>query len=99
MATFLVKRNVGGAGPHDYDAALFRALSCVYDFPGLKWLNSFWDRDAGVSYCVYEGESVEQIYQHSALAHIPCDEVCPVLATGPDTYEAGRIAELETTQT
>lgn len=98
MTTFLVKRNITGAGPNDYDAALFRALSCVYDFPGLKWMHSFWDREAGVSYCVYEAASVEQIHQHAALAHIPCDEVHPVLATGPDTYEAGRIAELETSQ-
>ena len=89
MTTFLVKRNIKGAGPNDYDAALFRALSCVYDFPGLKWMHS---------YCVYEAASVEQIHQHAALAHIPCDEVHPVLATGPDTYEAGRIAELETSQ-
>ena len=96
MAQYLVKRNVQGAGPHDYDAALFRALSCIYDFPGLKWKHSFWDRERGVSFCVYEAESVDQIYQHAALAHIPCDEVSEVLATGPDTYEAGRIAELET---
>jgi len=96
MTTYLVKRNIAGAGPNDYDAALFRALSCVYDFPGLKWLHSFWDREGAVSYCVYEAESIEQIYEHSALAHIPCDEVSVVLATGPDTYEAGRIAELET---
>jgi len=98
MALYLVKRNIPGAGPHDYDAALFRALSCVYDFPGMRWLHSFWDRDAGVSYCIYEADSETQIHDHAALAHIPCDEVHAVLATGPDTYEAGRIAELETSQ-
>jgi hypothetical protein len=44
---------------------------------------------------VYEANSETQIHDHAALAHIPCDEVHVVLATGPDTYEAGRIAELE----
>jgi hypothetical protein len=95
---YLVKRNIPGAGPHDYDAALFRALSCVYDFPGLQGVQSSWDREAAVAYCVYEAESVQPIHQHAALAHIPCDEVSAILATGPDTYEAGRIAELETSQ-
>jgi hypothetical protein len=99
MALYLVKRNIQGAGPTDYDAALFRALSCVYDFPGLKWLHSFWDRESGISYCVYEAVSVEQIHAHSELSHIPCDEVSVVVASGPDTYEAGRLAELETSQT
>ena len=96
MALYLVKRNIQGAGPHDYDAALFRALSCVYDFPGMRWLHSFWDRESGVSYCVYEADNEAQIHDHAALAHIPCDEVHAVLGTGPDTYEAGRIGELET---
>jgi hypothetical protein len=96
MTTYLIKRNVGDAGPNEYDAALFRALSCVYDFPGLKWLHSYWDRGTGVAYCVYEAVSVDQIQRHADLAQIPCDEVLEVLVSAPDTYEAGRIAEMAT---
>jgi hypothetical protein len=95
MALFLIKRDVRGATATDYDAAIFRAISCVYDFEGLNWVHSYWDREAGFSYCIYEAESAEQLHQHAERAQIPCDEVYPVAHMVPEAYEAGRLNEVE----
>ena len=95
MALFLIKRDVRGATPTDYDAAAFRAISCAYDYEGLRWVHSYWDRESGFSYCVYEAQSIEQIRQHSQRAHIACDEVYPVSHMVPEAYSAGRLGEVE----
>ena len=93
MALFLIKRDVRGASDTDYDAAVFRAISCSYEFAGLYWVQSYWDRESGYSYCVYEAESAEQVRQHSVKSQIACDEVYPVTHIAPDGYTASRQTE------
>jgi hypothetical protein len=95
MPLFMIKRDVNGATPMDYDAAVFRAISCAYDFEGLRWVHSYWDRESGNSYCVYEAQSPEQLRQHSQRSHISCDEIYPVAQIVPESYAAGRSSELE----
>jgi hypothetical protein len=99
MALFMIKRNVQGASPTDYDAAVFRAISCAYEFDGLRWVRSYWDRQSGYSYCIYEADSAEQIREHSTLSQIACDEVFQVTDIDPESYDAGRLNELEPTTT
>jgi hypothetical protein len=86
MAYFLIKRSVPGATQDDIDAASFRAITCAFYFPGLRWLRSFWDRDAGVIHCVYEAKDEAEVYAHAQRARIPCDEVRMVNPFGPDDY-------------
>lgn len=88
MPLFTIVRNVPGDTRDDIDAASLRAIICAFEFPGLRWVRSFWDQDRGQLLCVYEGDSVDQIREHSRRSRIPCDEVHPVVEFGPDEYVA-----------
>jgi len=89
MPLFMIKRKVPDATQEDVDAALFRAMACMFQFSGMKWLNTYWDRTNGQSYCVYEARDEEQIRAHASRAHIPCDEIWPVEGIDPSQYIAG----------
>ena len=78
MPLFLIRRDVQGADRGEIDAGAWRAVSCAYNFEGLKWISSYWDTEGGRVFCVYEAENADQIRMHSRLARIPCDEVTPV---------------------
>jgi len=90
MALFLIKRGVPGSDQGDIDAAVFRSMACVYQFPGMRWITSYWDQANGISYCVYEAASREQIEAHSARAQIPCDDVWEVSSVDPSQYIGSR---------
>jgi hypothetical protein len=89
MALFIIKRNSPNATQSDIDAGLFRAMSCMYQFSGLKWITTYWDRANELSYCIYEAASEEQIQAHSARALIPCDEILSVENFNPSQYVGG----------
>jgi hypothetical protein len=95
MPLFLIRRDVTGATQTDYDAGVFRAISCAYDYEGLRWIHSYWDREGGMSYCLYEARSIDQIKQHSQRSQIACDEVLPVSHVQPEMYTAGRLSQAE----
>jgi hypothetical protein len=86
VALFLIKRVIGDASQTEVDGAIFRAKACAYDFPGLHWQHSYWDKSAGITYCIYEAESKEQIVAHSRRASLICDEVSAVSLLSPDQY-------------
>jgi hypothetical protein len=88
MPLFLIKRAIPGATASDYDAAVFRAMSCAYEFDGLRWVTSYWDEDGGYSYCVYEAQDADQVEQHSHRAQIACDEVFPIVQVNPADYRS-----------
>jgi hypothetical protein len=88
MALFIIKRVIGESSQTDVDAAIFRARACAYDFPGLRWVHSYWHREAGITYCIYEAESKEQIVAHSQRASLICDEVWPVSLLAPEQYRS-----------
>ena len=86
MALYLIRRNLGHAAQGDLDAASIRALSCLYNYQGLRWLTSYWNEASGQIYCLYDAQSEEQIVAHSAQSRIPCDEIIPVQQVDPEEY-------------
>ena len=90
MPLFLVKRVVGDVTQTEVDAAVFRAKACAYEFSGLQWLSSYWHKEGGISYCVYEAESKEQLEAHAVRAQVECDEVWPVSLLTPEQYSSSR---------
>ena len=94
MGVYLIRRELGPATQEDVDAASIRALSCVFNYQGLRWVTSYWDETKGTIYCVYEAENEQQIIEHSAQSRIPCDEISPVQVVNPEEYAAQMPAAL-----
>ena len=86
MPLFTIERRVPGASSDDIDAAGFRAAACAFNYSGLRWISSYWDRSADRILCIYEADSAEQIKHHSMRARIPCDTVTEVQAIDPSRY-------------
>jgi hypothetical protein len=86
MPLFTIRREVPGADRTEIDAAAFRAIVCAYEYPGLRWVRSYWDAEAGELSCLYEAESAQQIEEHSRRSRIPCDAVREVIQFGPEEY-------------
>jgi hypothetical protein len=99
MALFLIKRYVGEATQTEVDAAIFRAMSCAYQFDGMRWVTSYWDKEGGYTYCVYEAESKEHIQEHARRASLTCDEVFTVSQLGPEQYPSSRTCLTEEAST
>ena len=97
MALFLIRRDVPGITQEEVDAAAYRAITCAFYYAGLKWLQSYWDRDAGIIHCVYEARSAEDIFEHAQVARIPCNDVREVHTFGPETYTSEEVPELAKT--
>lgn len=89
MALFLIRRHVPAATQEDIDAAAVRAIACALEFPGLRWITSYWDRAAEETLCMYEAKSAQEIAEHARRARIACDEVRPVEQFGPIDYVSG----------
>ena len=86
MALFTIERKLPGATSEDVDAAGFRAVACAFNYPGLRWLSSYWDPEGERILCIYEAESAEQIEHHSMRARIPCDRVSLVYHIDPERF-------------
>jgi hypothetical protein len=84
MPLFHVRRDVPGLTQEEADAAGFRALACAAEFPGLRWIDSVWDAEGGVFFCVYEAGSEHQVREHARRARIPCDDVREVVRISPE---------------
>ena len=85
MPLFLIRRDLGPASQADLDAASIRALSCAFNYDGLRWLTSYWDGTDKI-FCIYEALNEQQIIDHSAQSRIPCDEIRLVEQIDPDDY-------------
>jgi hypothetical protein len=86
MALYLIRRNVPGIGKEDIDAASLRAISCAYSYEGLRWIQSYWDPEAGVMDCVWEAKDAEQVADHARRALLPCDEIREVRLITPGDF-------------
>jgi len=93
MPLFTIRRDVPDVTREDLDAAAFRALACAYEYPGLRWVRSYWDEDRGQLLCLYEARDAAQIEHHSRRSRIPCDEIRAVIEFGPESYVAVAAAE------
>ena len=89
MPLYRIRRDVGEISQEDLDAASFRAIVCAPQFPGLKWVRSYWDRFGGRLDCIYEAVNAEQLEEHARVSRIPCDEVSEVTEMLPDSYLHG----------
>ena len=85
----MILRKVPGATDEDIDAAALRAIWCLPEFPSLRWVRSYWDREGEELRCIYDGPDAQLIREHAATAHIPCDAVHPVSEFGPELYLNG----------
>jgi hypothetical protein len=81
---FLIRRDLPGAIEEDIRAGILRAVSCAFNFEGMKWVTSYWDRANGKAYCVYEAANEDQLRDHAERARVPCDEILSVLCIGPE---------------
>lgn len=86
MPRYRILRNVPGAMQEDIDAAAMRAIWCLAEFPGLRWLRSYWDRETEALLCIYEAPNADLIWEHAQSSRIPCDEVREVLELNPGDY-------------
>lgn len=89
MSIYRVRRDIGDISQDDLDAASFRAIVCAPQFPGLRWVRSYWDQEAGRLDCIYEAVDPTQLQEHARVARIPCDAVREVTEMLPDTYLHG----------
>jgi hypothetical protein len=89
MPLYRVRRDVGDISQEDLDAAAFRAIVCAPQFPGLRWVRSYWDKGGGHLDCIYEAANPGQLEEHARVARIPCDEVREVSELLPETYLHG----------
>ena len=88
MPLFAIRRNLGPATQEEFDAAVYRAIICAYEYPDLKWIRSFWNPEQGEIHCYYEARDVAQLQEHAYRSAIPCDEVSLVTEILPESYMA-----------
>lgn len=86
MPLYAIRREIPGLSREELDAAALRAIMCLFDFPDMRWLRSYWDEKLGVIECVYEAQDPDQIRDHARRSRIPCDEVRQVTEIGPEQY-------------
>ena len=93
MPLFQIRRDIPGAPQEEVDASAVRALICAVEFEGLTWIESQWDEEHGVLFCLYEAENSDQVVEHARRARIPCNEVRKVVTVRPEEYVVGAGAE------
>ena len=86
MPPYMIRRDVGQVSQEDVDAAAYRAITCAFHFSEMRWIKSYWDREAGVIRCIYEARTANDIYEHAARARIDCNEVKEVTELGPELH-------------
>ncbi len=86
MPFYQVRRDVPGASEEEMEAAALRGYMCAMEFGGLRWLQSHWDPEGGVSYCIFEAAGEEEILEHARRARIPCDDVREVRVINPQSF-------------
>lgn len=86
MPTYFIRRDVTGLDDDDVEAAGFRAAVCAYEYTGLRWIRSYWDREAQELHCYYEAESEAQVRDHSERSRIAVSEVREVSDIDPSDF-------------
>jgi hypothetical protein len=86
MPLFTIRREIPGLSREELDAAAYRAIMCAFEFPGMRWVRSYWDAPRGEITCLYEARDAEQIRDHAHRSRIPCDEVREVIEVAPEQY-------------
>lgn len=84
MPLYRITRDFTGATEEDIMAAGLRAKMCVMWYPGMRWIETFFDPEREVTTCIYEAASVEDIRTHSKISGLPCGEVIEVEVVRPE---------------
>lgn len=90
MPTYVIERNIPGAGALDADALRSisqRSCSVLQKLgPAVRWVQSYVTGDK--VYCVYAADNEEIIREHGRLGEFPVDRVSEVRnVIGPGTAE------------
>jgi hypothetical protein len=83
MPRFLIQRRLGDVSDEQLEAAALQAEKVRRErFADVDWDHTHVVRTDGgvVTFCVYEGPSVERIREHAGAAGIPADSVWEVVA-------------------
>lgn len=89
MPLYSIRRRLGENTQEDLDAAVFRAIVCAFQFDGLEWQRSFWNKEAGEVNCIYEAQEPGQIEEHARVSRISCDSIVEVREVRPEPYIHG----------
>lgn len=87
MPLYKVERDLDSFDENDLEGAALRALACAYWFQGMRWLRSYLDEEIGLSICIYQANSADDVREHAVAANIPCGEVREVIEIGPEMFE------------
>ena len=87
MPLYRVERQMPTVGDEEIDAAAFRAVTCLALFPDVRWVRSYFDREAFHFTCYYEAPNTEDIRKHAQVARIPCDAIAEVAEFLPEMYQ------------
>ncbi len=94
MSLFLVRRTNPFATATDLDAAMFRGLICSKEFPGLKWLRTYYTEGVTTSWCVYEAASLQDVAEYSKRASLQYDEIVQIAELTDESYWTPQRREL-----
>ncbi len=86
MPLYTIVRDVAGLSDGEIDAAGVRAVICAFEYPGLRWIRSYLDRDKQELLCLYEAENTTHIREHAERARIPAGEIREVEEIVPHPY-------------
>ena len=89
MPLYSIRRQIGQVSEDELDASAFRAIVCAFQFDGLKWRRSYWDRKAGELTCIYEAQTSRQLEDHARVSRIACDSIAEVSEVRPEPYIHG----------
>lgn len=84
---YLIKRQMPESTTREEtDAATARAADCASDYPGIRWVRSFWDERRKLAHCVYWATDPELLRAHAERSRVPCDEIREVTEILPSQY-------------
>ncbi len=87
MPLYQITRDFAGATDADIVAAGLRAKMCVLWYAGMRWIETFHDRDREITTCIYEAVCVDDIRTHAKVAGMPCGEIREVELLRPEDIE------------
>jgi len=96
MPLYTIVRDVAGLSDGEIDAAGVRAVICAFEYPGLRWIRSYLDRDQQELLCLYQADTVAQIREHAERARIPAGEIREVEEIVPHPHIAAHGAPTAT---
>jgi hypothetical protein len=93
MPFYTIVRDFKGVADSDIDAAAVRAVICAHEYPGMRWVRSYLDRERGEMLCLYEAQNADHVREHAKRARIPAGEIREIEVVTPDRFIAAAASE------